>query len=523
MARMLLAMLAERELWPLVEARAAATPGALFVCDERGRELRFAEYLRAAERVAAGLAALGVRPGDRVAWQLPTRIEALVLSAALARLSAVQIPILPILREREVQFIVAQTRPTLLIVPGVWRGFDYAAMARNIAATPQGQGLKILSADLELPEADPSALAPAPAQGSGDELRWILFTSGTTADPKGVQLADAQLRAGSEAFCTRLELQPEDRLAIPFPYTHVGGIGTLYSLLQTGACAILVEQFEAARAARLFRERGLTICSGGTAIALAFLQEQRREPGAKLFPALRAVMAGAAPKPVGLHAEVKRELGGAGVISCYGLTEAPYLALTSIRDSDDVLARTEGRTMPGTELRVLAPDGLSLSVGEEGELCARGLQVCRGYTDPALTAAAFDANGFFHSGDLGRLDAGGNVVITGRVKDIIIRKGENISAKQVEDLLYAHHKIVDAAVIGLPDRERGELCCAVVVPADPSLPLSLRELGEYLRAEGLAIQKVPERLEVVSELPRNPSGKVLKYQLRERYGPRPEA
>jgi acyl-CoA synthetase (AMP-forming)/AMP-acid ligase II len=510
-------MLSERELWGLVEARAAATPDAPLALDERGRELTCAGYLRAAERVAAGLARLGIRAGERVAWQLPTRIEALVLSAAIARLGAVQIPILPILREREVRFIVGQTRPRLLIVPGVWRGFDYGEMARRVVAELPGVDCRELVCEPELPEGDPASLRAPPA-GTADELRWILFTSGTTADPKGVELSDAALVAGAAGFSASLDLQHEDRIAIPFPFTHVGGVGTLFAQLQTGSAAVLLEQFEAARAARLLREHGLTVCTGGTAVALAFVLEQRRDPGRKLFPSLRAVMAGGAPKPAALHDEVRNELGGIGVISCYGLTEAPFLSLTSVRDSDDVLAHTEGRPVAGAIVRSVGLDGSRLATGAEGELCARGPQLSRGYTDPALMAAAFDADGFFHTGDLGRLDAAGNVVITGRVKDIIIRKGENISAKQVEDLLYAHKQVADVAVIGLPDRERGELCCAVVVPADPALAPSLRELGEYLRAEGLAIQKIPERLELVAELPRNPSGKVLKYQLRERLG-----
>jgi len=510
-------MLAERDLWGLVEARAAATPDALLALDEHDRELSFAQYLRAAERVAAGLARLGIGAGDRVAWQLPTRLEALVLGAAVARLGAVQIPILPILRLREVSFIVAQTRPKLLIVPGMWRGFDYGAMAQQVVASVPGGACRALVCAPELPEDDPTSLGPAAGGAAADALRWILFTSGTTADPKGVQLADAALAAGAAGWASALELQREDRLTIPFPFTHVAGIGTLFAQLQVGTAAILMEQFVPERAARLLRERRLTVCSGGTAVALAFLGEQRRDPARKLFPALRAVMAGGAPKPARLHAEIRDELGGTGVISCYGLTEAPFLSVTSVHDPDDVLARTEGRPVAGAVVRTLAPDGSVLPAGTEGELCARGPQLSRGYTDPALTAAAFDRDGFFHTGDLGRVDGGGNVVITGRVKDVIIRKGENISAKQVEDLLYAHKRIADVAVIGLPDRERGERCCAVVVPADPAQAPSLRELGEYLRAEGLAVQKIPEQLEILAELPRNPSGKVLKYQLRERF------
>jgi non-ribosomal peptide synthetase component E (peptide arylation enzyme) len=191
--------------------------------------------------------------------------------------------------------------------------------------------------------------------------------------------------------------------------------------------------------------------------------------------------------------------------------------MNTVRDPDEKLAYTEGRATRGVEIRVVRPDGSLAGAGEEGELRVRGPQLCRGYLDRRLDADGFDADGFFRSGDLGFVDADGYVVITGRLKDVIIRKGENISAKEVEDLLYPHPKVADAAVIGLPDPEVGERCCAVVACRDPADPLRFDEMVAYLTQQGLMRQKLPERLELVDAVPRNPTGKILKHELRRRF------
>jgi acyl-CoA synthetase (AMP-forming)/AMP-acid ligase II len=226
------------------------------------------------------------------------------------------------------------------------------------------------------------------------------------------------------------------------------------------------------------------------------------------------------PKPPEIHYEVKRELGGAGVVSGYGMTECPVCTMNTIHDDDEVLASTEGRATRGVELRVVKLDGTPAAAGEEGELHVKGPQLFKGYVDASLDPEAFDDAGFLRSGDLGVQDEDGYVRITGRVKDIIIRKGENISAAEVENLIYAHPAVADVAVIGVPDPAVGERCCAVVVPASADDPPDLSDLTAYLRQEGLMIQKLPERLELVDELPRNATGKILKHELRERYAPR---
>jgi acyl-CoA synthetase (AMP-forming)/AMP-acid ligase II len=215
---------------------------------------------------------------------------------------------------------------------------------------------------------------------------------------------------------------------------------------------------------------------------------------------------------------VKEELGGVGIVSGYGLTETPILTMNTVHGTDEQLAETEGPPTPGVQLRIVQLDGRVAADGVEGEIRAKGPQAFRGYLDASLDDAAFDEDGWFRTGDLGVIRPDGHVVITGRVKDIIIRHGENISAKELEDLLFTHPKIGDVAVIGLADARTGERACAVVVPANVADPPTLEELFAFLTGEGLAKQKVPEQLELVDTLPRNPSGKVLKHELRATYG-----
>ena len=503
-------------LWPLIEARAEATPDALFAVDEHERTWSFADYRDASLRCAAGLAAMGVGEGTRVSWVLPTWLEAMALVGGLARLGAVQNPILPIYREREIGFVTRQIEASLVVVPGTFRGFDYAAMAHALAA--EQPGLEVLVVDRDLPGGDPARLAPwqAPAD---DPVRWLFYTSGTTADPKGARHTDGTLSAFSLGLSRCLDLQPDDRVALVFPFTHIGGIGWLYAGLQAGAGHIAVEAFDPATSIPLLAKHGVTQATAGTAFHQAYLAAQRAQPGEKLFPNVRTFPGGGAPKPPQLHHDVKRELGGSGVVSGYGMTECPTMAMNRAGDDDDKLAHTEGRPSPdATELRVVTLDERVAGPGEEGEIRVQAPQLCKGYVDETLNAAAFDADGYLRTGDLGYLDDDGYVVITGRLKDVIIRKGENISAKEIEDLLYTHPDVEDVAVIGLPDAKTGERCCAVVVPRAGHPALDFDAMTAHLREAKLMVQKIPEQLEIVDALPRNPTGKVVKHELQRRFG-----
>ncbi len=515
-------MLEARNIWDLIVRRAEQTPERELAVDETGRRITFGGYRDRAERVAAGLAAAhGVGEGDVVSWIQPSWIEAMVLFGALRRLGAVQNPIIPIYREREVGFIVREAEPTLLVVPSEWRGFDYAAMATTVA---EGTEARVLvadrAADRSLPEGDPAGLAAAPdddVDGDAVPVRFIYYTSGTTAEPKGARHGDRSLRAASLGMAQRLRLAGDDRFALVFPFTHVAGGLYMYAAMAIGFALLLDEAFDPETTPGLLRRERVTQGGAGTFFHQVYLQAQRALPeGERLFPHVRTFPGGGAPKPPSLHYDLKASFG-VGVVSGYGLTEAPVLTMNDAGDDDRVLATTEGRAVAGTRLRIVRADGSEADAGEEGEVRALGPQVTLGYLDAALDADAFDADGWFRTGDLGRLDEGGNLTITGRLKDVIIRKGENIPAKEVEDLLFTHPKVADVAVIGLGDAERGERACAVVVPAAGQEPLGFEEMTAHLLDAGLITRKLPEQLEMVDALPRNPSGKILKFELQARF------
>lgn len=512
-------MIDARTLWELLDKRVEATPDAVMAVDENGRSLTFAEYRAEAERAAAGLARLGISEGDVVSWQLPTWLESLTLVAALSRLGAIQNPMLPIYRAREVGFITKQAGSRLLIVPGTWRNFDYEEMAREIAG---GQpGLEILVANKALPQGDPQQLPPPPAAPDDPAdlpVRFYYYTSGTTADPKGAQHTDATIKAAAIGMCERLEVAESDRIGCVFPFTHIAGAVYIFSALAFGCTMIVVEGFDAEATPPVLAREGVTLAGAGTPFHMAYLAYQRNHPeSAPLFPEARAYIGGGAPKPPQLHYDIKEQMGSVGIVSGYGMTEAPIVTMASVRDSDDVLANTEGAPVTGVDLITVKLDGSRSAAGEEGEIRLRAPMVMRGYVDASLDGEAFDENGYFRTGDLAVIDDAGNVRITGRVKDIIIRNMENISAKELEDNLFAHPKVADVAVIGLPDERTGERACAVVVPADAADPPALDELCAYLLERGLMKQKLPEQLELIDALPRNPTGKIVKFELRDRY------
>ncbi|WP_086562878.1 class I adenylate-forming enzyme family protein [Streptomyces africanus] len=491
------ALSSSRTLWELLARRAALTPGRpLFLQDDR--VLTFGALRTRAERVAAGLYGMGVRPGTVVAWQLPTRIETALLSFALARLGAVQTPVIPFHRDREVGFALRESKAEFFAVPGVWRGFDHTEMARRLGARG------VFEAYDDLPDGDPSVLPPPPSDGTA--VRWIYWTSGTTSDPKGVLHTDRSLLAGGSCLAHALRPSADDVGSIAFPYAHIGGPDYTVMLLLYGFPAVLFEQFALPDALEAYRRHGVTLAGGSTAFYSMFLAEQRKQPGVPVVPSLRLLAGGGAPKPPELYDDVISEMG-VQLTHGYGMTEVPMITMGAPDDTPELLATTEGRPPEGMEIRIV-----------DGEVRLRGEAVCRGYLDPGQTAEAFDEDGFLRTGDLGRLTQTGHLVLTGRLKDVIIRKGENISAQEIEDLLHRHPAVGDVAVIGLPDAARGELVCAVVEQRPGAGALTLAAVTAFLRAEGLSVHKLPERLEVVEALPRGETlRKVLKYKLRERY------
>lgn len=493
-------------LWALVEQAADRHGDRVLLADDHGRSLTGAGLRDAGLAVAAALAERGIGPASTVSWQLPTRLEAMVLTVALARLGATQNPIIPLLREREVGLIVDQVRPDLLLVPEEWRGFAHGALARELAGT---HGFEVLVVDhavdpatlegrLTLPTGDPGALGPAPTDGAA--IRWLYHSSGTTSEPKGIRHRDASVMAGATGTIVHVGLTAEDVLPVAFPIAHIGGVAMLTASLVTGARTVLFDTFDLPTVARIAAARPTIL---GTAVPFfqAFMAAQQAHGDEPLFPRLRALVGGGAPVPAEIGRATRAVLGVGGVCNGWGLTEFPVATFPTPDAPPEVLDRTAGRPVPGVEVRVV-----------DGELQLRGPQCFAGYTDAQLDAEAFD-DGWFRTGDLGHVDADGHVHVTGRIKDIIIRNAENISALEVEEALIAHPRVLDVAVFGVDDADTGERVAAAVVTTDGDA-IDLPELDDHCRRLGLARQKSPERLLLLEVLPRNGMGKVLKQDLR---------
>ncbi len=508
--------------WNLVCTAADRFPDRPVAGDDHGRSLDAAGLREAAISTAAAFATYGIGPGTVVSWQLPTSLETMVVMAALARLGAVQNPILPIWRESELRFATTQLGTEALIVPGWWRGVDHRELARAAVAD---SGVPIIVVDhepvprpgsLRLPRGEGGAPPLAPP-GDADEARWVYYSSGTTAAPKGIRHSDRTVIAGSSGVVAMVGAGRADRYPIAFPISHIGGAAMLAAALLTGVRLVLFEQFDPQSSPDAIARHRPTLLGTATPFFVAYLAAQRRHGETSLFPDLRGCIGGGAPITAELGAQVRNTLGVPGIANSWGLTEFPVATSPALDAPAAVLDHTVGPPVPGVAVRVVDEDGREVGAGADGELRLKGPQCFLGYVDADLNADAFDADGWFRSGDLGRVDAAGNVTVTGRIKDAIIRNAENISALEIEGVLADHPGILDVAVIGVPDARTGERVCAVIVAA-PEAAISLDSLAAHCERAGLARFKTPERLEYIDALPRNLTGKVLKTELRRRFG-----
>ncbi len=351
-------------------------------------------------------------------------------------------------------------------MPDVFRGFDHAGMASELSGEV-GFDVLVLRptedpAAIGLPLEDADGLAPVP---SGDAVRWLYHSSGTTADPKGIQHTDRTVMHGATGMLAVLGFAAEDVYPVVFPVAHIGGMSVLTTQLVSGGQLALMDVFDAVRSTQYMADIGSTLLGSAVPFFRAYLDAQRAHGPDPLFPRLRACLNGGAPKPPVLHVEVRDVLGGPGIVSSWGLTEFPIATYGALDEPDHLMATTEGRPVPGVTLRVVDPDGRDLPPGEEGELRLSGPQQFVGYLDRSLDADAHDERGFLRTGDLGVVEPTGHVRITGRIKDIIIRNAENLSALEIEHALAQHDAVGDVAVIGVPDPRTGERACAVVVVA----------------------------------------------------------
>lgn len=499
-----------------VAAAARSRPGAVAVTDGTVT-VTYGELERSVQAIAAGLAGLGVGGGEVVSWQLPNWPEAVALHHGVLRLGAVSNPIIPIYRQREVGYILAQARSRVVVVPGTFRGFDYPAMIAQlrpglpdlrhvIVARGEEAGAEPFE---RLLGARPDAVPAGPR--TADDPALLMFTSGTTADPKGVLHTHNTLDYENRSMIDVYGLGPDDVVFMPSPVAHITGL--LYGLqlpAMLGAPVVLQDIWEPAVALRLIERWRCSF----TLAATPFLHGLVHHPDLASFniASLRIFACGGADVPPELIRQADQRLGTTAT-RIYGSTEFPTLSTSPPGAPLAKRAGTDGRVIGAAEYRIVDDAGAGVPAGVTGELLVRGPELFPGYLRESDNKQAF-AQGWFRTGDLAAADPQGYVSIRGRKKDIILRGGENISAIEIENLLFEHPRVREVAVVAMPDPVMVERACAFVVP-EPGPPPDLADLTAFLLTRQLARQKLPERLEIVTELPKTQSGKVQKFRLRE--------
>lgn len=492
---------------------------------ETGTVTRFTyrEMAQMADRIAVGLHRLGVRQNDTVACQLPNWWQFTLTYLACSRIGAVMNPLMHIFREHELNFMLQHGEAKLLIVPQVFRGFDHAHMAKGLQAhLPHLQQVVVVGGDgpdsfealLTTPEweKEPDAPAILTAHRPGpDDITQVIYTSGTTGEPKGVMHSANTVVANILPYAQRLGLGAQDVVLMASPMAHQTGF--MYGLLMPillQASAVLQDIWDAKKAIEVIQAEGATFTMASTPF-LSDLTKTVAEAQARI-PTLRTFLCAGAPIPSAL-VERARQVLPTKIISAWGMTENGAVTLIQPNDDDERAFNTDGCPLPGVEIKVVDVDGNALPPDQPGRLMLRACSNFGGYLQRAHLNGT-DADDWFDTGDLARIDARGYLRITGRSKDVIIRGGENIPVVEIESLLYRHPAIALAAIVAYPDERLGERACAVVVPK-PGQSIDLPGIVEFLKAQKVALQYIPERLVVREDLPSTPSGKIQKFRLRE--------
>jgi cyclohexanecarboxylate-CoA ligase len=486
---------------------------AVFHTPDGTAEVTVGQLHTRASRVAAGLRQLGVSQGDVVAVQLMNRVEWALAFQATVALGAVLVPIIPIYGPREVGFILRESGAKVLIVP------------ERLGRTPVGEHLTALDAPglTTVVVGDPgdtgahpfAALetgqdGPLAAVDQAPEDPCVLvYTSGTSANPKGVLHCHRSLLADVAQIRAFFAGDPYIVLAA-FPFGHIAGLLDLLRLYLHADRTVVMEAWDPSAGARLVDQHAVT-STAGTPFHLAGLLDAAEAEGLRLST-VREYITGAAAVPPPLIARAER--AGVPTVRCYGCSEHPTISSGHSSDPVEKRTQTDGRVLPGTEVRLLRDDDTDAGVGEDGEIVVRGDEQFLGYRDPTLNTDAY-VDGWLRTGDIGRLDGEGFLTITDRKKDIIVRGGENISSREVEDALAEHAAIAETAVVAMPDARYGERVCAYVRLRPGADDLTLDDVRAHFATLGLARQKTPEKVVVVDDFPRTPSGKVKKPVLRE--------
>ncbi len=484
---------------------ASIEPDRTLIVDGEAR-LTVAQLVQHADLLAQQFLSRGIGPGKVVSFMLPNWHEAAVIYLAATLVGAVAHPVVPQLRDNEVDFMLADSGSRMILVPAQFRGFDYRAMMDRVNA---GRGAPVETVVLRgdpgrhtpfsamlAPVAEPQPLPKV----DPDSVKMLMYTSGTTGRPKGVLHSHNSLHALIRQIQRNWHVAAGDSFFVPSPISHIGGSIYAFEIpLLCGTSAVLQEQWDPAEAVAIIDRERCTHMAGATPFLDGLLGAA--QAAQSRLPSLKVFICGGASVPPALIRRGRDWFERAGVTRVYGSTEVPVLTVGALEPGEeDMAAESDGRI------------GIADVRLAQGEVTARGAQMLRGYLRAEDEAEAFAPDGFFRMGDLAREVPGGYLVVTGRAKDIIIRNGENIAPKEIEDLLLDHPAISDIAIVGLPDPRTGERACAVIVPSGPENP-DPAALAAFLGERGVAKFKWPEQVELRGELPRNAAGKVLKHVL----------
>ncbi|MER8071032.1 AMP-binding protein [Streptomyces sp. NPDC094034] len=491
-----------------------------------GRRWTYAEFGAAVGELARALLGRGVAKGDRVGIWAVNCPEWLLVQYATARIGAIMVNINPACRAHEVEFVLRQSGISVLVASLAHRTTDYRALVEEVRARcPELRSVHYIG--------DPSwrellthaqnvtedQLVAREATLSCDDPINIQYTSGTTGFPKGATLSHHNILNNGYFVGETVGYTEHDRVCLPVPFYHCFGMvmGNL-GATSHGACVVIpAPSFDATATLRAVeRER----CTSLYGVPTMFIAELNLPDFASYdLSSLRTGIMAGSPCPVEVMKRVVAEMNMAEVSICYGMTETSPVSTQTRRD-DDLERRTGtvGRALPHIEVKVIDPvSGVTLPRGTAGELCTRGYGVMLGYwNEPERTAEVIDAGRWMHTGDLAVIREDGYAQIVGRIKDMIIRGGENVSPREIEEFLYGHPEVADVQVVGVPDEKYGEEILACVVPRDPAAPPALEDIVSYCR-ERLAHYKIPRRVEIMAEFPMTVSGKVRKVELRERF------
>ncbi|EHD5766790.1 medium-chain fatty-acid--CoA ligase [Escherichia coli] len=499
---------------------ARAMPDKIAVVDNHGASYTYSALDHAASCLANWMLAKGIESGDRIAFQLPGWCEFTVIYLACLKIGAVSVPLLPSWREAELVWVLNKCQAKMFFAPTLFkqtRPVDLILPLQN--QLPQLQ--QIVGVDKLAPATSSLSLSQIIADNTslttaitthGDELAAVLFTSGTEGLPKGVMLTHNNILASERAYCARLNLTWQDVFMMPAPLGHATGFlhGVTAPFL-IGARSVLLDIFTPDACLALLEQQRCTCMLGATPFVYDLLNVLEKQPAD--LSALRFFLCGGTTIPKKVARECQQR--GIKLLSVYGSTESSPHAVVNLDDPLSRFMHTDGYAAAGVEIKVVDDARKTLPPGCEGEEASRGPNVFMGYFDePELTARALDEEGWYYSGDLCRMDEAGYIKITGRKKDIIVRGGENISSREVEDILLQHPKIHDACVVAMSDERLGERSCAYVVLKAPHHSLSLEEVVAFFSHKRVAKYKYPEHIVVIEKLPRTTSGKIQKFLLR---------